>query len=1713
MKRKSLLIMLLVALFVPLAMNAQKKHPSFGPMKDLSSAERIELRDLNPITHSNEYDNRDMRDVGDYELVTASQTDWSGEYVIAYVASSTSAEVLTGKASGGNYGDHTTAAISSNVLAAADVASYKVTIEKVTYNNNTYYTIKQGSNYLYYSRTANNNYLYFGTSISSSYPNQYYWSISYSSNTLTITNVNKNTRKLQYNTGSPRFACYTTTQGAISLFKKIESSCPTPEGLAVNEESITENTATATWTAGDATLWNLRYKSTDASTWTTVNGLTAATYTFSSLTAATEYEVQVQADCGNEPSEWTSSVEFTTECDIQSLPFFCGFETTAQIACLGGYNWADNTNLSTSSYHAGSYCFMFEGNGSWQYLIFPEFDGTQAIALSFYYRLRSSSYQHYFKLGYAKESDLSDLTFYYQETATSQSYAEYTTTFPKGTKYVVLACGASSGTYYRLYVDDFNFTDAGCIVPTDIAVNDITRNSAVITWEQGNHETQWQVSLNGDDSNPVLVSTNSYSWTGLTPDTRYTFKVRAYCDRENQSEWSDVHSFTTEATCPAPKNLEVTDLMATSATFNWTSEAGQYTVGYAEVLGEVAVFEDGFENGLDANGWTVYTEGESPNTNGWYVNDFSSNWTNHGGSYSAGSFSWSSSAYHASNYLVTPLINDLQGTLKFWVYSNYADEYEVLLSLNGNSVSDFNISLQDMTAAPSTWTEVVIDLNKYAGHSGYIAIHHQFYDGNVILVDDFAIYATSYGTWTETTTTENSIVINGLNPETNYGWKVQADCGSEDGMSSWSSALFTTPSMCNSAPVRLSAEAAMNSADLSWDGFSDTYNVRYREGEPVATIILTTGDVWGDGSGYQMLLDADATAYTAGIADYSIFEYLIPANADYNDNTSNVVYNTSVSIQIPAGTYDWFITNPSPGDKVYIAGSNGNVGGRQDNYVFEGGKTYEFVPFLMSDESGDGVDVTITDGGAAWTTVNNVTNPYTLTNLTSATGYEFQVQGNNCDGNGGTTNWSASGFFTTIDVPAIPVESIVVNPNETEMNVGATYTILYTVLPEDASITAVTFSSDDEDVATVDENGNVTGVAAGTATITIAATDGSGVTGTFTVTVMNIDVEDITANDITMMSGETATISYTVLPANATDASVTFTSANTAIATVDADGVVTAVGVGETTITIASVQNPEVTTDITVTVTSDPNAVQFTVNAPANARPGDVITVEAVLTAPEEGDYGGFNGLILGLYYDNTAFEYVANSMVYGPVVQQAQQLNSFLTPGTQDGVVQLSIIDWTENSFVTAEGVVFSAQFTVLEGAAGNFNFTAQPYGTDPFSHEGENILYNTTPSTVEVYVGYTRTIIGYNNGGGWNMLASPLADAINPEDVVGMTSNNYDIYRFNENPTLVNGTGNEWENWKATGDHYHFDLEPGRGYIYANSNTVDITFYGSVCSDETFDVTLSKNAGAEFEGMNLVGNPFPGIAYLLNKESFYTMNDQFELVSVTNASIQLMEAIFVEATEDGERLTFTTVEPSKSAQVALNLSSGRGTVIDRAIVRFGEGRTLSKFQLNANSTKVYIPQDGKDYAVVYSEGNGEVPVNFKAEENGTYILSFNAEEVEFNYLHLIDNMTGKDIDLLQTPSYSFEANVTDYESRFKLVFATGTTDNSDNFAFYSNGNWIIGNEGEATLQVIDVTGRILSSETVNGSVSKNINAASGVYMLRLINGDNVKVQKIVVR
>lgn len=394
-----------------------------------------------------------------------------------------------------------------------------------------------------------------------------------------------------------------------------------------------------------------------------------------------------------------------------------------------------------------------------------------------------------------------------------------------------------------------------------------------------------------------------------------------------------------------------------------------------------------------------------------------------------------------------------------------------------------------------------------------------------------------------------------------------------------------------------------------------------------------------------------------------------------------------------------------------------------------------------------------------------------------------------------------------------------------------------------------------------------------------------------------------------------------------------------------------------------------------------------------------------------------------------------------------------------------------------------------------------------------------------------YEKTISGYGQSeGGYYLIASPVGNII-PRADNGFIVNDYDLYRFNQSQPRQ-----EWENWKNNGSLNGFNIESGKGYLYANKVGTTLFFDGTPYNGNG-QVPLVYDESAEFPGWNLIGNPFVTSANL--DRPYYRLNpDGSALRTETEDSeVAVMEGVFVQATEAGTA-TFTQSELTRVAKLNLSVicshdaSEGSkaavSTVIDNAIVRFDDGAMLGKFQLREGGTKLYVPQGSKDYAVVSAPNEGEIPVNFKAEKDGTYTINVETDNVEMNYLHLIDNKTGADIDLLhsnaviagedqQSPSYTFYAKTTDYASRFRLVFAAknedGATAGSETFAFFNNGSFVINNEGNATLQVVDVMGHVLSSESINGTTTKAINAAKGVYMLRLINGDSVKVQKVVVR
>jgi hypothetical protein len=376
------------------------------------------------------------------------------------------------------------------------------------------------------------------------------------------------------------------------------------------------------------------------------------------------------------------------------------------------------------------------------------------------------------------------------------------------------------------------------------------------------------------------------------------------------------------------------------------------------------------------------------------------------------------------------------------------------------------------------------------------------------------------------------------------------------------------------------------------------------------------------------------------------------------------------------------------------------------------------------------------------------------------------------------------------------------------------------------------------------------------------------------------------------------------------------------------------------------------------------------------------------------------------------------------------------------------------------------------------------------------------------------SMSITGYTNANnGWNLIASPMVGSLQPtsvENMISETEENYDLFAFDQSKE-----GSEWQNYKVHG----FGLQNGQGYLYANSSDVTLGFGGALQPAASVEVPLVYVDGKPCSGWNLVGNPLTTAATI--DKPFYRMNEGGTALTAkveAGNTVAAMEGVFVQTTQEGQTALFTQVnngqgnEKSEVPMINVNLTRNRGEILVNAIVRFDNGETLGAFSFREDNAKLYIPQGEEEFAIASSDKQGELPLNFKAKENGSYTITVAPEGVEMNYLHLIDNLTGDDIDLLSTPSYTFNAKTTDYESRFRLVFVCGNVDgDNETFAFFANGQLII--NGEGTAQVIDMLGRILINETVKGSASKVIDQPAGIYMIRLINGENIKVQKVVVK
>lgn len=159
----------------------------------------------------------------------------------------------------------------------------------------------------------------------------------------------------------------------------------------------------------------------------------------------------------------------------------------------------------------------------------------------------------------------------------------------------------------------------------------------------------------------------------------------------------------------------------------------------------------------------------------------------------------------------------------------------------------------------------------------------------------------------------------------------------------------------------------------------------------------------------------------------------------------------------------------------------------------------------------------------------------------------------------------------TVTNPVIKVTRVTLNKTTASVVKGKTLTLTATVTPTNATNKNVTWKSSNTKIATVDGNGKVTAVTAGTVTITCTAIADKSKSATCKITVTNpaVKVTKLSMNktSVDLLKGKTVQLKVTVTPSNATNKAVTWTSSNKKIATVTSNGLVKAVGTGTVTIT------------------------------------------------------------------------------------------------------------------------------------------------------------------------------------------------------------------------------------------------------------------------------------------------------------------------------------------------------------------------------------------------------------------------------------------------------------------------------------------------------------------------------------------------------------------
>ena len=894
-----------------------------------------------------------------------------------------------------------------------------------------------------------------------------------SGNSFTVHTVPSNTSHLWYsdsytysitsapNSGSSEYST-TTYRNNVKFGGQCDNTvtCIAPNMIVT---SVDQTSATVMWAPGNMeSSWNLEYKASSDTTWTTVPGVTGSTYTITGLNAATHYDVRMQSDCGGgDVSTWVSTT-FITDCgDITTLPYTENFDTygtgeSAYPLCWSKINTYSSNRpyINATNYNGvGSLYFYAGTSGTYNIAVTPPFDaninitGLQAV---FMYRALYASDRLIVGV-MSNPSDASTFvsvdTIYPEPTAST--WAERTVYFNNYTgngNYIAFKNDYTTTSSYA-YIDNLEIdVIPTCPKPASLNATAVTTTSITLGWNDPASASSWNIEyglagFTQGTGTVVVANTNPYTITGLTANTNYTFYVQSDCGGGDLSNFSAAYSARTD--CDVTSTLPYTE------------------------------------------NFDTYGTGESAYPNCWRkINTYSSirpyvSPTSYAGGGSLYFYAGTSGTY---NIAVAPEldasinISDLQAV--FMYRATYASDRLIVGVMSNPMDASTFVPVETISPAStaSTWVEKTVYFNNYTGNGHYIAFKNEYtttysyaYIDNLVidvaptcpkphsltcssLTDNTATF-----TWTESGTataweieygpagfvhgngttvqvTTNPYTVTGLTASTTYDFYVRAICSATD-QSVWEGPVSVTPGSYNMLVTGSNTITTCNMVIYDDGGPNGDYSMNCNStltinpATPGAVIVLTGTCSVESSYDYLYVYDGTSTSGTL-LATYNNTNQTV--NCTSTTGPLTLYFTSDGSVVYPGFALTATCSGGSaivdPTVTTQAADNIGTTSATLHGTVTAGSETITAQGFEWK-----------TTTGGSYTAVNvaGTTMSHNLTGLTPNTGYTFRAFATTASG---TTYGTALTFTTQAEQQTCPSPTNVQATNITENSAVISWT-------------------------------------------------------------------------------------------------------------------------------------------------------------------------------------------------------------------------------------------------------------------------------------------------------------------------------------------------------------------------------------------------------------------------------------------------------------------------------------------------------------------------------------------------------------------------------------------------------------------------------------------------------------------------------------------------